>query len=146
MEWLNLTGLMAMLALLAPNLLYAARRPAAKNLCKSKVLLALEQLGRYGCMLLMCVHTGVLEYGYAAPAWSVVWLSLVTPLLFLYWVLWMAYFHRQRARAAIALAVVPALVFLASGLLWRNVPLMALSLLFAYAHVTVTRINLKPEA
>lgn len=146
MEWLNLTGLMAMLALLAPNLLYAARRPAVQNLCKSKLLRALEQVGRYGCMALMCVHTGVLEFGYASHAWSVVWLSVVTPLLFAYWALWMAYFHRQRAGAAIALAAVPALVFLASGLLWRNVPLMALALMFAYAHITVTRINLKPEA
>jgi len=75
-----------------------------------------------------------------------VWLSLVTPLLFAYWVVWMAYFRRPGKGAALALAVVPALVFFVSGLLWLNVPLMLLSILFGVSHVLITRANVGPEA
>ena len=146
MDWLNLPGLMAMVALLVPNLLYAARHPIAKNLCHSRLLPILEQVGRYGCMLLMCVRLPLLTYTQGAPAWSIVWLSLVTPLLFVYWLAWMAYFRRQNARTAILLAVVPALVFFISGLLWLSIPLMVLALVFGVAHTLITRANIGPEA
>jgi hypothetical protein len=146
MDWLNLPGLTALAALLVPNILYAARHPNAKNLCQSRLLPVLEQVGRYGCMVLMCVRLPFLTYTQAAPAWNIVWLSLVTPLLFAYWVVWMAYFRRPGKGAALALAVVPALVFFVSGLLWLNVPLMLLSILFGVSHVLITRANVGPEA
>lgn len=146
MDWLNLPGLMAIVALLVPNILYAARHPNAKKLCTNRLLLVLEQIGRYGCMALMCVRLPLLTYTQGAPAWNIVWLSLVTPLLFAYWAVWMAYFRRQSPGAATALAVVPTLVFFVSGLLWLNVPLMALSVLFGVAHIAITRQNCGPEA
>lgn len=146
MDWLNLPGLMAMVALLTPNILYAARHPNTKKLCTNRLLLALEQIGRYGCMALMCVRLPLLTYTQGAPAWNIVWLSLVTPLLFAYWAVWMVYFRRQSTGAAIALAVVPALVFFVSGLLWLSVPLMALAIVFGVAHIAITRQNCGPEA
>ena len=70
MEWLNLPGLTVILALLAPNILFAARRPNTQNACHQRGLIIGEQIGRYGCMALMCLHTGLWEFGYAAPGWA----------------------------------------------------------------------------
>lgn len=146
MDWLNLPGLTAMVALLAPNILFAARHPSAKKLCHDRPLLIAEQVGRYGCIALMCVRLPFLTFTQSAPAWNIVWLSLVTPLLFAYWAFWLVYLRRQSRRAAIWLALVPSLVFFLSGLLWLSVPLMALSAVFGVSHMLVTRRNCGPEA
>ena len=146
MDWLNLPGLMAMAALLAPGFLFAARHPTAKKLCHNRLLIAAEQVCRYGCMILMCVRLPFLTFTQSAPAWNIVWLSLVMPLLFLYWTAWMAYLRRQGRRSALALALAPALVYFVSGLLWLSVPLMALSIVFGVSHTLVTRRNCGPEA
>lgn len=146
MDWLNLPGLLAMLMLLAPNILYAARHPNARKSCRSKGLLVLEQIGRYGCMVLMCLPMGLLAYGYAAPGWAVVWLTLATTLVFVYWAVWVLYFRKAGIACALTLALVPAALFLLSGLLWRNIPLVALSLLFGYAHTRITAVNARQDA
>ena len=148
MEWLNLPGMMVMSALLAPNVIYGLKRRGTlrRQGHVSRLWAILEQVGRYGCMALMCVHTGVLEFGYASPAWGVVWLGVCTTLLCAYCLVWVFYFRRESKGAALALALLPTLVFLLSGLSWRNVPLMALALLFGVAHTTITVQNAPPHA
>ena len=145
MDWLNLPGLTVVLALLAPNILYAARRPYVKNARPNRWLNLGEQLGRYGCMALMCLHIGLWDFGYAAPGWGVVWLVFMTLLTFAYWLVWVLYVRRASGPAAVLLAALPAAVFVLSALLWRNIPLLAFSLLFGVTHIAVTVRNAHPE-
>ena len=54
MEWFNPFGLVFMLAIMIPNIIYAARHPEGfvnKWNCKAAELI--EQIGRYGCFALM---------------------------------------------------------------------------------------------
>ena len=143
MEWLNLPGLTVILALLAPNILFAARRPNTLNACRKRGLIIGEQMGRYGCMALMCLHTGLWEFGYAASGWAVVWLVFMPLLTFAYLLVWVFYFRRVSARAAMLLAALPAAMFVLSALLWRNLPLLAFSLLFTVTHTAVTACNIR---
>lgn len=148
MDWLNLPGLMMVVALLAPNLLYALKRHGSlrRRGQESRLWTALEQLGRFGCMALMCVHTGVWDFGYASEAWRIVWLSVGMTILCAYCLVWVFHFRRESRITALSLALLPTLLFLLSGLAWRNVPLMALSLLFGAAHTVVTMQNAPPQA
>lgn len=148
MEWLNLPGLMVVVLLLAPELLYAFKHHngRAGNGRAGKGWIIAERIGRFGCMALMCVHTGVWEFGYAGAAGSIVWVSLTLPLLFGYCMAWVFYFRRARPASAFAQALLAALVFFVGGLLWRNVPLMLLALLYGVALFAVARQNAKPEA
>ena len=145
MDWLNLPGLMMVVALLAPNLLYALKRHGSlrRRGQESRLWTALEQLGRFGCMALMCVRLPLWHAGFASAAAQTVWLSLTMVLLAAYVLLWVFYFHRAGSKAlAVLLAAIPSALFLLSGFLWRSFPLTLLAMLFTVAHIRVTWVNL----
>lgn len=51
--WINLSGAVIVIAMLVPNLLYAIKNRNFSNKCTNKVLNFFEQIGRYGCIILM---------------------------------------------------------------------------------------------
>lgn len=54
MGWFNYYGLVIVATLLAPNIVYASKnKEGFVNLYQNKVVLCLEQVGRFGCFLLM---------------------------------------------------------------------------------------------
>lgn len=144
MDWLNLEGVAAILILLAPNALYAMRRTGAPPRRQSRALEIAEGIGRFGSMATMCFSVELLEYGYAAPLWQLVWRIAAIVLLLSYWALWAVYFKRESRAAALALALLPSALFLASGVLWRDVPLFAFAMVFSVAHPLITWRNTKP--
>lgn len=54
MGWFNYYGLVIVATLLAPNIVYASKnKEGFVNLYQNKVVLCLEQVGRFGCFLLI---------------------------------------------------------------------------------------------
>lgn len=51
--WFSVFHLLMIAALLIPNGIYMLQNKQAKNKCASRCMNVLEQIGRYGCMLLM---------------------------------------------------------------------------------------------
>ena len=50
----NYWGLILFITVMAPNLVYAVKRPDGyENKWKNKIVLILEQIGRYSCMVFM---------------------------------------------------------------------------------------------
>ena len=47
-EWLNIFGLILVVLLLIPNIVYAVKNKDSENLCKNRFMNILEQIGRYG--------------------------------------------------------------------------------------------------
>lgn len=135
---------MVLAALLAPNILYAAKRAGASagRVPGAWLMAAQEQIGRFGCMALMCVRLPLWHAGFASAAAQTVWLSLTMVLLAAYVLLWVFYFHRAGSKAlAVLLAAIPSALFLLSGFLWRSFPLTLLAMLFTVAHIRVTWVN-----
>ncbi len=64
--WLNLFGLIIIVLILIPNIIYALRNKNQQNKCKNMFMNILEQIGRYGCMLLMVVHLGIKKLGFGS--------------------------------------------------------------------------------
>ena len=64
MNWLNTFGLVLVILLLIPNIIYAVRVKNQKNKCTNKFMNILEQIGRYGCMFLMIFNIGIVESGF----------------------------------------------------------------------------------
>jgi len=143
MQWINLTGVMVMIALLIPNIIYVVKHVGVKpwHVPEGRLMHVLEQVARYGVMVLMCLRIPLWAQGYAAPAAQVVWLSLVMPLLLAYCLLWVFYFRKRGKVLGILLAAIPSAVFLLSGFLWQNLPLTLLAILFTVLHIRVTWIN-----
>ena len=63
--WINLSGACAVVLLLIPNIIYAVKHKGEQNRCENKIMNAAEQIGRYGCIVLMWLPLAVREFGFA---------------------------------------------------------------------------------
>lgn len=144
-SWINWFGLIIVVLLLLPNAIYAIRHKDAQNKCRNRMMNVLEQIGRYGCMLLMVCNIGVAEFGYASVTGFIVYLLGNAVLILLYWAFWILYAKRPRLVPALMLAILPTLIFLLCGLTLRHWLLVGCGLLFGVAHIYVTAANAAQE-
>lgn len=136
--WLSLSGGAIVAAMLLPNLLDAARGRGGENLCKNRWMNALEQIGRYGSMLFMVWPVGG---GFGSKAAWVAWTVLCLLLTAGYLIVWIPYFRHPARPLALALAILPSLIFILRGAFLRCVPLALCGALFAVGHIDVTDQN-----
>lgn len=139
--WFNGYGLIFLILLLIPNIVYAVKYKDATNKCTDKWALVLEQIGRYGSMFFMVFSFGSLTQGWASVTDFVVYLLGSAVLLLAYWIMWMLYFAGQKIWKSMALAIIPVLLFLVGGLTMRNAVAMALAVMFGIGHIYVTYKN-----
>ena len=59
-----------------------------------------------------------------------------------YWVIWMLFFYKQDSWKRLALAVIPAVLFLLSGIALRHILLIILAVIFGTGHIYVTKANI----
>ena len=95
LNWLNLFGLIFVVLLLIPNIIYAVKAKNQQNKCTNKFMNIMEQISRYGCMILMVFHFGIAEFGFPSVGAFLVYLFGSALLLISYWVVWILYFHKQ---------------------------------------------------
>lgn len=141
MDWLNIFGLIIIMLMLAPNIVYAYKNKNAVNKCTNRVMNALEQTGRYGSMFLMVFNIGIWEFGFASKSGFLCWLMVSAILLLAYWAFWLVYFKTPKSIFAVLLAVIPSAIFIASGLFLRHWLLVLFGCLFACGHIYVTDKN-----
>ena len=138
MDWLNVFGLILVILLLIPNIVYAVKVKDQKNLCTNKFMNILEQIGRYACMFLMVFNIGIDEFGFGSVGAFFIYFIGNVLLMSSYWVIWMLYFHKQSFGRQITLAILPTCLFLLSGITMRHYLLILFGLVFGVGHVYVT--------
>ena len=141
MDWLNVFGLILVILLLIPNIVYAVKVKDQKNLCTNKFMNILEQIGRYACMFLMVFNIGIDEFGFGSVGAFFIYFIGNVLLMSSYWVIWMLYFHKQSFGRQITLAILPTCLFLLSGITMRHYLLILFGLVFGVGHVYVTSKN-----
>lgn len=141
MNWLNVSGLIFMVLLLIPNIIYAVKFQENSTPCPNRAMNILEQIGRYASMLLMVFHIGIAEFGFSSVNAFLCYLLGNLILLLLYWVIWMMYFIEQSRGKSLALAVIPTLMFLLSGVTLRHILLIISSVVFGIGHIYITYQN-----
>ena len=141
--WINVFGAVIMLLIMAPNFIYAARFKDAENKCTSKLMNALEQVGRYGSFILMIINLGIKEFAFRSNAEFIAWLTLTALLIIAYWVFWFFFFKKRTRFVSLMLAVIPCLIFLTSGVVFRHWLLIIFTLIFAVGHIYITLVNAK---
>ena len=140
--WINLFGATVVLLMLIPNIVYAIKNKDEKNRCTNRFMNAIEQIGRYACIVLMWFPLLVWKFGFASKAEMLLYFVGNGALLAAYWVIYFIYFKKKTAGFALSLAVLPACIFLLSGLLLRHWFLVGFAVLFAVGHLYVTKKNL----
>jgi len=140
--WINLFGAVIVIVMMIPNIVYAIRNKDEKNLCTNQIMNLIEQIGRYACIVLMWLPLLVWKFGFASVPGLLIYLAGNGLMLLAYLFVFVRYLKEKTARRALILAVLPACIFLSSGLLLRHWLLAGFALLFAVGHVYVTKQNL----
>lgn len=142
MNWFNPAGLVSVLILLVPNIIFAMKnKDGFENKYQNKAVEALEQVGRFGCFILMFVSLPKVTFGFWFDGGKAVYVILSSVLLFLYCLGWVVFKSESSVRKSLYLSIVPSLLFLESGVLTLNLPLLALSVVFAVCHITISYKN-----
>lgn len=141
MDWINFFGLVFVVLLLIPNVIYAFKFPQHNNKCQNRFFNLLEQIGRYASMFLMIFDIGIAEFGFSSVSAFVVYILGNTILLFLYWIIWMLYSKKQDAEKMMLLAIIPACMFVLSGIMLGHVLLVISGIIFGIGHIYVTHFN-----
>ncbi|MBQ7942860.1 MAG: hypothetical protein IJ326_02225 [Lachnospiraceae bacterium] len=141
MNWLNIFGLILVVLLLIPNIIYAIKVKNQKNNCTNTLMNAMEQIGRYGCMILMVFSMGIREFGYPSVGDFLAYLFGNAFLILLYWIIWILYFKKNTYAKQILLAVIPTCIFLLSGITLRHYLLIVFGVIFGVGHIYVTNCN-----
>lgn len=141
MSWLNVFGLILVVLLLIPNIIYAFKVKNRENKCTNRFMNILEQIGRYGCMFLMIFNIGIAEFGFCSVGAFLTYLIGNVFFIILYWIIWMLYFMKQTYWKQIALAVIPTGIFLLCGITMLHYSLVIFALIFGIGHIYVTNKN-----
>ena len=140
-SWLNIFGLMIIVLIMIPNIIYALKVKDQQNRCRNKFMNVLEQIGRYGCMFLMVFNIGIAELGFRSVGLFLTYLFGNSILIISYWIIWALYFKKPAYWKQLALAVIPTAVFLLSGITMMHWLLIIFGIIFGVGHIYVTYKN-----
>ncbi len=140
-SWLNIFGLIIVVLLLIPNIIYAVKEKNRENRCTNKFMNILEQIGRYGSMFLMVFNIGLAEFGFSSVEAFIVYLIGNILLIVSYWLIWVLYFRKKTYWKQTVLAVIPTGIFLLSGITMLHFLLIIFAVIFGIAHLYVTSKN-----
>ena len=137
--WINLFGAGIIVLIMIPNIIYAAGQKQDETQIEvPRGLSACEQVGRYGCIILMWLPLLVWKFGFGSVEEFLIYLIGNGALLLCYYLSWMLYSRKKTLSVAMALAIIPTAIFLLSGILLQHWLLVAFAILFGFAHCTIT--------
>ena len=139
--WINVFGAVIVVLMLIPNIVYALKNKGEKNLCANRFMNVVEQIGRYACIALMCLPLLVWKFGFASVLDMMLYMACNGLLIAAYWITFAFYMKRRSVRLALVLAVLPACIFLLSGILLQHWLLAGFAVVFAIGHIYVTYKN-----
>ena len=144
MEYINLFGLVFMIVIMVPNIIFAIRnKEGFINRYQNKALEAVEEIGRYGCFVFMIFRIPSLTFGWWSDEAFALYLVVDAILILLYCLIWALCFRKESLFRSLSLSIIPSIVFLFSGIMMRSIPLILFSLLFAPSHITISVKNVK---
>lgn len=139
MECINLYGLSFMAIIMIPNIVYAIKcRDGFGNRWQNKTVETLEQIGRFGCFGFMFINIPGTWFGWWSDEAFAVYLIVDSVLVFSYCILWIVLWKKNNLLRALALSIIPSVVFLFSALMSRSILLTVSALLFAPMHILIS--------
>ncbi len=142
MEWFNAYGLIFIAVIMIPNIIFAIKcKDGFENKWNNKIAQIIEQIGRFGCFGFMIINIPGTSFGWWSDAAFTLYIIVDIVLVLLYCIIWIICFKKNSMFRALALSVIPSVLFLFSGIMSRSVLLIIASVLFAPAHITISYKN-----
>ena len=141
MEWLNVFGLVMVAVIMIPNILFAMKcKDGFVNKWNNKSVETVEQIGCFGFMIINIPGTW---FGWWSDEAFAVYLVVDAVLVTLYCVIWAVCFRKSSVFRALALSIIPSVLFLFSGIMSRSILLTIAAVLFAPSHILISYQNAK---
>lgn len=145
MGWFNYYGLAVMAVIMIPNIVYAVKNKNPVNTYHNKAVEVFEQIGRYGCMIFMIFNIPYTYFNFWFDYALIFYLSVNGALCIAYLIFWAVCWNNNGKLKALSLSILPSLIFLFSGVVLANIPLMAFAVLFAINHIIISYKNVSRE-
>ena len=144
MEWFNVFGLVFIVVIMIPNIIFAIRySDGFQNKYSNKGIEVIEQIGRFGCFGSMILNFPGTCFGWWSNEAFAIYLIVDTLLIALYCIIWVACWKKNNIFRALALSIIPSVIFLFSGIMSRSISLFITSILFAPSHILISHKNAK---
>jgi len=145
-EWVNVFGLVFIVVIMIPNIVFAIRcKDGFENKWSNKTVEMVEQIGRFGCFGFMIIQIPGTCFGWWSDEAFAIYLIADALLVALYCVIWVVCWRKNNLFRALALSVIPSVVFLFSGVMSRSLLLLLAAILFAPAHILISCKNVAAE-
>ena len=147
MRWFNGWGLLWIATIMLPNIVFAlTHKDGFENLWQNRAVEVLEQIGRFGCFFLMIVNIVPLCGGFWSADAKTAYCVASAGLTALYLFGWIVFWREDSMAKALTLSILPSLLFLESGVLMRNYPLILAAVIFAPCHILISAKNAARKA
>ena len=142
MDRFNIFGLIFIAIIMIPNIIYAIKcKDGFINKWSNKTIELLEQIGRFGCFGFMIINIPGTWFGWWSDEAFAVYLLMDAILVLMYCITWIVCFKKNTTFRALALSILPSVLFLFSGIMSRSVLLMISAVIFAPCHITISYKN-----
>ena len=142
MGWFNYYGLAIIVVIMIPNIVFAAtHRGGFANAYQNKAAEVLEQIGRYACLIFMAFNIPYTYFDFWFGHALIVYLAVNGALLAAYLIFWIVCRKQNGKLKALALSVLPSLIFLFSGTMLLHIPLLVFAVIFAVNHILISYKN-----
>lgn len=144
MEWLNFFGMGFIAVIMIPNIIYAIKcKDGFVNKWNNKLVEIFEQIGRFCCFGFMIVNIPGTWFGWWSDEAFAIYLIIDVLLVILYCAIWIICFKKNSIFRALALSIIPSILFLFSGIMSRSVLLIVATIFFTPSHIMISYKNAK---
>lgn len=108
MEWINIFGVIFILIIMIPNIIYALKiKDGFENKWNNKLVEIIEQIGRVGCFGFMIINIPGTWFGWWSDEVFAIYLIVNIMLILLYCLIWIICFRKNTVFRALTLSVIP---------------------------------------
>lgn len=138
MSWFNYIGLIIIIVIMILNVIYMNKHknPEDKNIAKYIVII--ENIGRYGSMIFLVFNIPYTWLNFFLPYGLYFYIIVNSILVILYAFLFLLFWNKSGLIKSIFLSIIPSIIFLFSGIMILSIPLIIMSLLFAFGHIYIS--------
>lgn len=125
-----------------PNIIYAVKNKGnVADTYNNKLATVAEQVGRYGCFASMIFNIPYLYFNFWFDYAIIVYLAVNGGLCLAYLIFWIICRNKSGKLRALALSVIPSCIFIFSGVMLLNIPLICFAVIFAVSHILISYKN-----